>query len=134
MIRGLWSDDAIEESASSPFSSIVIVSRPRVVEHHMGTGFCSAEETTKGGKVIYYSVLLYLRKSGLLHRSVYCRSREKERERKSGAGSKKGDVHSQTRRRASFVFVRPDKFPNLFTVICEINRGRVPSQDLTIVR
>ena len=36
MIRGLCHDDAIEENASSPFSSIVIVSRPRVVKHHMG--------------------------------------------------------------------------------------------------
>lgn len=62
---------AIEESASSPFPSIVIVSRPRVVKHHMA-GFCSVEETAKGGKVIYY-ITSCLRKSGLLHRCLYCR-------------------------------------------------------------
>lgn len=65
---------AIEESASSPFPSIVIVSRPRVVKHHMA-GFCSVEETAEGGKVIYY-IASYLRKSGLLHRCPYCSWRE----------------------------------------------------------
>lgn len=35
---------------------MIIVSRARVVEHHMG--FCSSKETTKGSKVICYIATL----------------------------------------------------------------------------
>lgn len=85
---------AMEES-KFPFPSIVIVSRPRVVKHHMA-GFCSVEEMAKEGKVIYY-ITSYLRKSGLLHRSLLSLER--------GAGSEKGGPVSRSGlRAATFVF------------------------------